>query len=291
MPHRKAYLQIHICVLLWGFTAILGKLISLDALPLVWWRMVLVIAVLLFVPRVWRALRVMRAKLIWTYAGIGILIALHWLTFYGSIKLSNASVGATCIALGPVFLSLIEPLMMRRRFAPKDFFLGAAMVPGVALAVGGVPSGMYAGLVVGAISALLVAVFGTLNKHFVEHADPLAVTAIELGSGAFFFTILAPLVPHVGPAFPIPGPRDAFLLVVLALACTLLPFTLSLIALRHLSAFSAQLAVNLEPLYAIVIALAFLGEHRELGTEFYIGVAIILGVVLTYPFLGQRRTT
>src|SRR5690606_36316163 len=108
---RKAFLQIHFCVLLWGFTAILGKLISIAALPLVWWRMLMVVAVLALVPSVWRALRRMSLRLILAYCGIGVLVALHWLTFYGAIKLSNASVAATCIALSPVFLALIAPLI------------------------------------------------------------------------------------------------------------------------------------------------------------------------------------
>src|SRR5207342_717210 len=100
---RKAFLQIHFCVVLWGFTAILGKMISLPALPLVWWRLLIVVAALALVPRVWRGLRAMPPRLILAYAGIGALVSLHWLTFYGAIKLSNASVGATCIALGTVF--------------------------------------------------------------------------------------------------------------------------------------------------------------------------------------------
>ena len=100
---RRAFLQIHACVLLWGFTAILGKLITLSALPLVWWRMLIVVAALALFPRVWRGLRAMRGRLRLAYAGIGVLVSLHWLTFYGAIKLSNASVGATCMALATVF--------------------------------------------------------------------------------------------------------------------------------------------------------------------------------------------
>src|SRR3970040_1072730 len=115
-PTTEAPVQIHFCVLLWGFTAILGKLIALPALPLVWWRMLIVVTVLALVPRVWGALRAMRARLRFAYAGIGVLVALHWLTFYGAIKLANASVAATCIALATVFTSLVEPGLTRTRF-------------------------------------------------------------------------------------------------------------------------------------------------------------------------------
>jgi drug/metabolite transporter (DMT)-like permease len=285
---RNAYLQIHICVVLWGFTAVFGRLISLPALPLVWWRMVLVSLILAMVPRVWRAVKSMPRLLIASYAGVGTVIALHWLTFYGSIKLSNASVGATCMALSPVFLAFIEPLIVRRRFDVRELALGAAMIPGVMLVVGGVPLGMRMGIAVGALSALLVAVFGTLNKLLVHRADPLAVTAIELTSGAALLTIVTAVMPGSDSSFVIPSGRDAIYLLVLAVGCTIVPFTLALVALRQLSAFAAQLAVNLEPVYAILLASLLLGEHHDLGLRFYLGVALILGLVLLYPLVIRR---
>jgi drug/metabolite transporter (DMT)-like permease len=286
---RRARLQIHFCVLLWGFTAILGKLITLPALPLVWWRMLLVTAALLLMPRVWRGLRAMPPRLRWAYAGIGVLVSLHWLTFYAAIKLANASVGATCIALGPVFLAFVEPWIARRRFDPRELLVGVAVVPGVALVVGGVPHGMRLGIAVGVLSALFVALFGALNKRLVEHGDPLTVTCIELGTGAAFLTVLAPLLPHVGAAFVLPDAHDALLLLALAFGCTLLPFALALVALRHLSAFGTQMVTNLEPVYAIVLAMLLLGEQRQLDGGFYAGVAVILAAVFAHPLLGRRQ--
>jgi drug/metabolite transporter (DMT)-like permease len=289
---RTAHWQIHACVFLWGFTAILGKLISLPALALVWWRMLLVSVALVMVPRVWRGLRALGPRLRRAYAGIGVLVALHWLTFYASIKLANASVAVTCIALGPVFLALVEPRIAGRRLDWRELLLGLAVVPGVAMVVGGVPDGMRAGVAVGVLSALLVALFGAWNKRLVHHADPLTVTFVELGSGMLFLGMVA-LVMQVsgawaGPVVALPGMRDAALLLVLALVCTLLPFALSLVALRHLSAFQAQLAVNLEPVYAIVLAVLLLGEQRELSLMFYAGVAVVLAAVFAHP-LWQAR--
>ena len=291
---RKAFLQIHFCVLLWGFTAILGKLITMPALPLVWWRMLVVVVALALVPRVWRGLRAMPARLIWSYAGIGVLVALHWLTFYGAIKLSNASVAATCIALATVFTAMVEPWLARSRFSRRDLVLGIAVLPGVALVVGGVPIDMRVGIAVGALSALFVALFGSLNKRLVEHGDPLTVTAIELGAGTIALTLLAPLMPMIFPAFAgdllvLPNLQDTALLLTLSLVCTLLPFALSLVALRHMSAFSAQLAVNLEPIYAIMLAIVLLGEQRELTGVFYAGVAVILAAVIIHPLLSRAR--
>ena len=293
-PTTKAQLQIHLCVVLWGFTAILGKLITLPALPLVWWRMLLVTAALALVPRVWRGLRALPRRLLLSYAGIGVLVALHWLTFYGAVKLANASVAATCMALATVFVAMIEPKLAKRRFSRAELVLGVAVLPGVALVVGGIPDGMRIGVAVGAVSALFVALFGSLNKRLVEHADPLVVTAVELGAGTLALTLLAPLMPFLfpalaGPLFTLPGASDAGYLLLLAFACTLFPFALSLVALRHMSAFSAQLAVNLEPVYAIVLAIVLLSEQQELSLPFYLGVAIILAAVLVHPVLARPR--
>ena len=131
---RTALLQIHFCVVLWGVTAILGKLISLPALPLVWWRMLLVVAMLALLPRVWRGLSALNPRLLLGYACVGALVALHWLTFYGVVKLANASVAATCIALAPAFTAVIEPWIAQRPFQPRELAFGLAMLPGVAFA-------------------------------------------------------------------------------------------------------------------------------------------------------------
>ncbi len=285
----RAWAQIHFCVLLWGFTAILGRLISLPAPALVWWRMLIVSTALICWPRVWRGIAALSLKLIAIYAGIGILVALHWLAFYSAIKLSNASVAATCIAMSPVFLAWFEPLLTRRRFNMREMMLGVAVIPAVALVVGGTPTGMNFGIVVGIVAAALVAVFGSLNKRYVEQADPLTVTCIEIGAGALFLTVVGPLLMNEQSMFALPTPRDATYLLILALVCTLLPFALSLVALRKLTAFGAQLAVNLEPVYAILLAIPLLGEQRELSRQFYVGVAAIMAVVLAHPYLTRER--
>jgi drug/metabolite transporter (DMT)-like permease len=284
-PLAKARWQMQFCVLLWGFTAILGKLISLPAPALVWWRMGMVTLALLLFPRVWRGLAQLPVRMWAIYAGIGIVVALHWLTFYGAIKLANASVAASCMALGSVFAALIEPLVTHRRFEPRELVLGIAVIPGVLLVAGGVPAGMRLGVGVGVVSAFLTALFGTLNKRYVDRADSFTVTFLELGAGALFLTLLLPLAPHAGAIFPVPDLRDTVFLLLLALGCTLLPYTLALVALRHIRAFDAQIALNLEPVYAIVLAIVLLGEQRELTPLFYAGVAILLLAVFAQPWL------
>jgi len=288
-PVIKARLQIHFCVVLWGFTAILGKLITLPAMALVWWRMLFVAGALLLMPKVRRGLRAMPVKVRLAYAGIGMLVALHWLTFYAAIKLANASVGATCIALGPAFLSFVEPWIAKRRFDARELMIAIAVVPGVAMVAGGVPGHMRLGIAVGVVSALFVALFSSFNKRMVDHADPLTVTCIELGTGTLLLTLLAPLLPHSGSAFPVPDLHDALLLLLLSFGCTLLPFSLVLVALRHVSAFAMQMITNLEPVYAIVLAMVLLGEQRQLDGWFYAGVVVILTAVFAHPLLHRKE--
>lgn len=290
----RAQWQIHLCVLLWGFTAIFGKLISLPALPLVWWRMALVAAMLALVPRVWRALRALPSRTTAAIMVVGVVVALHWLTFYASIKLSNASVAATCMALGSVFTALIEPFAARRRFAIGEVLLGIAAVPGVVLVVGGVPSGMHAGIAVGVLSAALAALFGSLNKRFIADADPLSITFIEMSAGVLMLSLATPLLAGAIPLFDAPllvwpDARDFGFLFALAAACTLLPFALSLVALRHMTAFNAQLAVNLEPVYTVLLAIVLLNEQRELTPMFYLGVVLLVACVFA-PVWFRPRT-
>ena len=293
MPHsaaeRKAFWQIHFCVLLWGFTAILGKLITLPAQSLVVWRMLLVSVFLAVLPRVWRGLRVLPPRLIAIYAGIGVIVALHWLTFYGAIKLANASVAVSCLALGSIFTAIIEPMLTGKPHARSEILLGLMVIPGVYLLIGGVPLSMHLGIAVGIISSLLTAVFATLNKRYVHEADPESVTFIEMSVGALALAGASALYFGVDATFIRPDLYNFSLLLVLAILCTLLPFILSLHALRHISAFSTQLALNLEPVYAIVIAALWLREYQELTPQFYAGVAVILSAVFVQPLLLRKR--
>jgi drug/metabolite transporter (DMT)-like permease len=292
-PHRRALLELHACVVLWGFTAILGKLITLSATQLVWWRMLLVTLALAFIPRAWRGLAHIPARLRFTYAGIGCVIALHWLAFYGSVKLANASVAATTMALAPVVTALIEPWLTGARFERHNLLLGIVVIPGVALTVGGIPDSMHLGFWVGVLSATLAAVFNALNKRHLGPHDAMSVTWLELGAGFLLITLALPLLNLQGGALAgaivLPDVRDASWLLVLAIFCTLIPFAVALGTLRYLSAFTTQLAVNLEPVYAIALAVIFRGEARDLDAMFYLGVLIVIAAVFGHGWLATGR--
>jgi drug/metabolite transporter (DMT)-like permease len=288
--HRRALIELHICVVLWGFTAILGKLITLPATQLVWWRMLLVTVALACFPRVWRALKFITPRQMLVFAGIGGVVALHWLAFYGSVKLANASVAAMTMALAPAVTALIEPAITGSRFERHNLLLGILVIPGVALVVGGIPDSMHLGFWVGVISAALAALFNALNKRYLGHHDAMAVTWLELGAGFVVLAAIAAFAAPDGAGVVLPSVRVGAWLLVLAILCTLIPFAVSLATLRHLSAFTAQLAINLEPVYAIAIAVLFLGEARELDAMFFLGVAIVLAAVFGHGWLQTRLT-
>jgi drug/metabolite transporter (DMT)-like permease len=288
--HSRALFQLHLCVVLWGVTAVLGKLITLPATQLVWWRMLLVTLALACFPRVWRAIREIPRRLVGVYAGIGCVIAVHWLAFYGSVKLANASVAATTMALAPVVVALIEPWITGARFERHNLLLAILVIPGVALVVGGLPGAMHLGFWVGVVSAALAAVFNLLNKRYLGHQDAMAVTWIELGAGFLLLAVFGPFMAPDGGSVVLPSLQDSAWLLVLAVFCTLIPFVVSLGTLRHLSAFTTQLAINLEPVYAILLAVLFLGEARDLDGLFFLGVGIVLVAVFGHGWLQQRLT-
>jgi drug/metabolite transporter (DMT)-like permease len=285
----RAYLYLHFCVFIWGFTAILGKLISLQALPLVWWRVLLSCAgLLLLIPKE-QVLSISRPRLRELF-GIGALVGIHWLCFYGAIKIANASVAVASMALTSFCAALIEPLLLRTRVKGYELALGIFVLPGVLLLVGHIDWTMRLGFAVGALGALLAAVFSTLNKKVLNHdpPPPLAMSFVELFAAVAVTSAALPFVLWQHPDTPVlPVGKDWVWLLVLSGVCTLLPYYLTLQAMRHLSAFATNLTINLEPVYGVALAALIFREDRDLRPEFYWGVLIILLAVFSHPFLKK----
>jgi drug/metabolite transporter (DMT)-like permease len=288
---KGAYIKIHIAVLLFGITAILGDIIQLPAIMIVWWRVLLTSFSLLFFIQFGKKLRELPLKQIRNYAIIGMIIGLHWICFYGSVKLSNASVCLICMSTTSLFTSLIEPLLVRTKFNKLELMLSAMIIPGMILIVNNIDLSYMAGLWVGLAAALLAAIFSTLNKANIKGADPYTITFIELSSAWGMISILLIFLWISGnqPAVFLPaGINDWVYLIILALLCTTLAHVLTLQALKYLSAFASNLVINLEPVYGILLAIVILKEHKELHPMFYLGASIILLSVLSYPFLNKK---
>lgn len=288
-PVRRSWIEMHLAVLCFGFTAILGAWISLSALSLVWWRVLLTSVSLILLLRGFGSLRRMPVRLMLSYAGIGVLVALHWVAFYGAIKLSNVSITLVCMATTSLFTAFLEPLFTRQRLRGVEVVLGLMMVPGMVLVVRHIEPGLWYGVLAGLLAALLAAIFSILNKQLVSRASEMEITLLELGSAWIFLSLVLGGLAAFGITFTIePAPTDWLWLIVLALVCTTLAYILALRALRHLSAFASNLTINLEPVYGILLAILLLGEHHDLDLKFYLGVAMILGAVLLYPWLKRR---
>ena len=295
----RAYAELHAAVLLAGLTAVLGEVIALSALPLVWWRVVLATgSFATLVAWEWkRSPDLATAAVPWgRLLAIGGVVGLHWVTFYGGVKLANASVAVLCFALVSPFTALLEPLVARRRIDWGEVGLGALVLPGMALVVGVVRPDYYAGIGVGVLSALLAALFAIANKRTVDTlagaVPAVLISAAEMAGAALLLTAAWPLLAQLdlggGGAFW-PRGRDWAYLAVLVLACTTLAFLLQLRSLRHLSAFAANLAYGLEPVYGVLLAAVLLRQDQELGGGFYAGAALIALAVLAHPALARRR--
>lgn len=288
---RGAYLKIHIAVLLFGFTAILGALIQLPAVSIVWWRVLMTSVSLFFLIKFGKTLKGLNKKQIQIYIIIGMIIGLHWICFYGSVKLSNASVCLICMSTTSLFTSIIEPILVRTKFKKFDLFMGLLIIPGMVLVVNNIDVQYMLGVGVGLASAFLAAIFSTLNKAYIKGADPFTISFIEL-SGAWVMISILLIITHilgfsVGQLIPTSA-SDWMYLVLLALLCTTLAHVLSLQALKHLTAFASNLVVNLEPVYGILLAVFILKEHKELNAMFYTGATIIVLSVLLYPTLSKK---
>ncbi len=288
---KQAYLQLHLAVLLFGFTAILGDLINLTALTMVWWRVLITSLSLVFFVKFRRLAKEMPRKTLRLFITIGILVGIHWLCFYGAIKLANASIALVCMATASFFTALIEPLILKTPVKKFELALGLVIVPGMALIVSDLDLKMVSGVVVGLTASLVAAWFSVLNKKNIRETDELTITFLELGSACIFLSLFFPfyyfLPDQQLQLFP-PTAMDWVYLLILSLLCTTFAYVLALKSLHYLTAFAANLTINLEPVYGIILAWLILSDNQELSSSFYWGVVIILISVFSYPLLKKR---
>ncbi len=272
---RRALIALHASVLLAGFTGLFGKLVSLHETMLVWWRIAFTFAILLAVtklPRVpWRKLLMM--------AGTGTLLGLHWVLFYGSIKLSNVSIGVVCFATVGFFTAIFEPLINRHRVSVVELLFSLITVLGLVF-IFSFDSRYRTGIVVGIVSAAVCSCYTIANKRVSAGVRPQVMLLYQMGGGLVGVSLLIPLYrlvfPETGPAFIVPTGSDLWWLLALALFCTAGLYLLQIVALKTLSAFTVNLTYNLEPIYSIALAFLFFGEGHEVNFSFYVGIALVL---------------
>lgn len=280
----------HAAVLLWGFTGVLGRAISLDAPVLVWYRMLLtaiIVGVLLTARRQW--VPVSRRDGLQLVA-VGCLMGLHWVAFYGAIKYANASIALVCLSTASVFTSLLDPLVNKGKYDAKELILGTIALAGVYF-IYQFQTIFGLGVLFGVIAAILSSVFTVLNKSVAHKYPARTMVFYEMSTGWVLITLLLPLQFYYFPKTEF-WPRSTSLLgaewynndwlwlVVLSLCCTVWAQSLALTALRKLSSFTVTLSVNLEPVYGVALAFLFYHENKDLGSGFFIGMGLILLSVL-----------
>jgi len=286
---KQAYLQMHLAILLWGFTAIFGKLIQLDEGLLVWYRMMIsAISMLLFL-LITGKLKFKSLKEFLGVAGIGAVITLHWITFYGAIKASNISVAISCFSSVALFTALLVPLFSKKLPKKNEIIPGLLVILGIYI-IFRVQELYVKGIILSLVSAFLAAVFTILNKRISLKYEPAMLTFLELGTGFVLLTLFLPLWFQINDStFAFPSFNDIIYLLLLSVFCTTVAFTLSLYALKKLDAFTMNLSVNLEPLYSIVLAILLFDEHKILGPWFYAGSLLIFGTVMAHGYLSYQK--
>ena len=282
---KKALIQLHVAVFLAGFTAILGKLITLNEGLLVWFRLLLTVIILgtiLFFKK--QLIRISFKDLLKIF-GTGTIVALHWVTFYGSVKYANVSVALVCFSASAFF----EPLITKTKISFVELGLGLIAIAGIYIIFDFHPQ-YTVGIIFGIVSALGSAIFPIFNKKLLLTFSPKILTLYELGGGLLALTVLVPFYLMLFPAsYYIPSTTDWLLLVVLAWLCTVISFELQLNALKKVSAFTASLTYNLEPVYGIILAFIFFKENENLKPAFYFGVGLILLAVVLQMLRIRRQ--
>ncbi len=284
----KSYLHLHLIVFIWGFTAVLGALISLDALPLVWFRMLFAvgfIAVYIYFKKI--SLRISK-KVLLQFLFSGLIIALHWFTFFHAIKISNISITLACLSTGALFTSLLEPILYGKKIVRYEVFFGLLVVFGLYI-IFKVEGNYFLGIIIALTSAFLSALFAVINSKFVKEHDPTIISFYELTGGVIFFTFLLFFNHSFSPTFFQLSAQDLMYLLILSSVCTAYAFIASTSVMKFLSPYTVMLTINLEPIYGIVLAVLIFKDKERMSFEFYIGAFIILLTVLLNAIIKSQK--
>lgn len=281
------FLHLHLIVFILGFTAILGSLISVSALPLVWFRMSLAtMIIILFLW--WKKKNLIYApKAIAGFAIAGVIIALHWLAFFSAIKISNVSITLAVMSTGAFFTSLLEPLIFRRRIILYEVFFGLLAMLGLAL-IFSFETTYTSGILLALLAAFLGASFTIMNGNFVQKHEATIISFYELLAGVIAITVYLALSGSFKASFFILSVQDWWYIFILATICTAYAFVASTHVMKWLSPYTVMLTINLEPVYGIILALFILGDSENMSPQFYYGGGLILITVLANGFVKMR---
>ena len=287
---KKAYWMLHSAVFLFGFTGILGQLITLEESLLVWYRMGLTAIMMFAYIKLIGVFKILPFEELKKIASVAMLITFHWLTFYGSIKYGSVSVAMICLSSLALFTALLEPLINKTKLRQEELIFSVIALAGIVVMFRSL-SNQWLGIILGLISAVFSALFTIFNKSLIKYYDARLLSFYEISSGFLMLTILLPVISVVLPFDHFVATSSDWLwLLILSLFCTVLAFNLSLSSLRHLTPFTVNLAINLEPVYGIALAFMIFNEHKMLNFGFYVGSVLIMLSVLAEMYMKRRKT-
>lgn len=285
--NSKSYLHLHLIVFIWGFTAILGRLITLDALPLVWFRMLFAVFFIFLYIRYKKILVNIPKRVILKFLVAGLIIALHWFTFFRAIKVSNVSITLACLSTGAFFASIIEPIFFKKKMVWYEIFFGLIVIFGLTI-IFNVEGKYIEGIVLALISAFLSASFAVINSKFVKDYEPTVISFYELAGGVLFFSLFLLFTSSFNADFFHLSLTDFSYLMILSSVCTAYAFIASTAVMKFLSPYTVMLTINLEPIYGIILAVFIFKDKEQMSPAFYVGAVIILITVILNGIIKSR---
>lgn len=286
--NTKSYFKLHWIVFIWGFTAVLGRLITLDAMPLVWFRMLFAVVFIFIYNKFTKTSIRLPKKVILKFLVAGLVIALHWFTFFRAIKVSNVSITLACLSTGAFFTSIIEPIFFKKKIIWYEIFFGLLVVVGLSI-IFKVEGNYIEGIVLALISAFLSACFAVINSKFVVNYEPKVISFYELFGGVLFFSIFLFGTSSFNSEFFQLSINDFLYLLVLSSVCTAYAFIASTSIMKFLSPYTVMLTINLEPIYGILLAVLIFKEKEQMSSTFYFGALLILITVILNAVLKAKH--
>lgn len=284
--HYKYYFSLHSVIFLWGFTGILGRLIRISSTSIVWWRMSIALVGLLIFMCITRRSFQTSWKNRLKYLATGLVVAAHWIFFFEALKVSNVSITLTTLASTSLLVAFLEPLLFKRRVIWYEILFGLLTVGGLAL-IFQFETRFALGMILALIAAFLAAVFGTVNGLFIRQDRPTLITTMEMSGGMLGITAYYAVAGHFSE-FQIPVGIDWIYLLILGLICTSLAFVVSVGVMKELSPFTVSISINIEPIYAIILALIIFKEDEYMSSGFYLGAVIVMSTILMNNYFKKR---
>lgn len=292
MDRKFSYhILLHSIILMWGFTGILGKLIHLDAFNIVWFRVVIALLSLgIALAFLKKSVSLTSGKELIKIMGVGLLVTIHWITFFTAIQLSTASLGILCLSTTTLHVTWLEPLVMKRKFSWLEFSMGLLVVYGIYFVSSDFNSTEFLALVYGLVAALCAALFSVFNAALSQTIPSYKITFYEMLTGVVFLSMILIYRGKMDSTLFVMAWSDFVWLLFLGILCTSFAFLATIEVVKRLGAFTVSLSINLEPVYTILLAIFILNEDKLLGRQFYVGTLIIIAVVILNAILKKANS-